>query len=68
MDYFHYLKVGLAAILGFVGVKMVLPAVTDWHISPYVSLAVIAGVLVASVGLSLAFPRNPQRSDVNSHG
>ena len=56
MDRFGYLKPALAAILGFVGVKMVLPAFVEWHINAYVSLLVIAGVLAVSVVLSILFP------------
>jgi len=44
---FEYLEQGIAAILIFVGVKM---ALSLWfHIPTYVSLAVIGGVLAASV-------------------
>ncbi|MCL2646473.1 MAG: TerC/Alx family metal homeostasis membrane protein [Phycisphaerales bacterium] len=69
VDRFDYLKPGLAAILGFVGVKMVLPALAavyghlmgtpppQWDITVYVSLSVIAGVLVVAVAMSLIFPR-----------
>jgi tellurite resistance protein TerC len=51
---FHYLKTGLAAILAFVGVKMVLsggvPGLEDgWHPPEWLSLAVIAGVLAVSI-------------------
>lgn len=64
MDRFHLLKYGLAVILGFVGVKMVLPGVGelvghftqksyDWEINQYVSLAVIVGTLTASIVASL---------------
>jgi tellurite resistance protein TerC len=51
MDRFVYLKYGLAAILVFVGVKMLL--VDVWHIPIALSLAVIAAVLGVSVALSL---------------
>ncbi|MGQ0505305.1 MAG: TerC family protein [Myxococcaceae bacterium] len=51
VERFLYLKVGLAAVLTFVGVKMVL---VQWvHINAWVSLIVIAVILGASVGLSL---------------
>ncbi|HKV74301.1 MAG TPA: TerC family protein [Gemmatimonadales bacterium] len=47
MDKFRYLKVGVAAILVFVGLKMALGA---WvHISVVISLAVIIGCILASV-------------------
>jgi tellurite resistance protein TerC len=46
-----YLKQALAAILTFVGVKMLLIDVI--HVHPLVSLAVIIGILVVAVLLSL---------------
>ncbi len=69
MDKLHYLRVGLAAILGFVGVKMLVPLMGDlygrlvtgqehhWVINKYISLGVILGVLITSVLASLAFPK-----------
>jgi tellurite resistance protein TerC len=55
MDRFVYLKYGLAAILVFVGIKMLL--VDVWHIPIALSLAVIAAVLGAAVALSLRATR-----------
>ncbi len=55
VDKFHYLKVGLAGILAFVGVKMTL--VDVFHIHPFVSLAVIAAMLIASIVASLSYSR-----------
>ena len=52
---FHYLKLGLAVVLTFVGVKMLLGAV--YHIPILISLAVIAGVLVTAVVASMMFPK-----------
>ncbi|GAA4651332.1 TerC family protein [Kistimonas scapharcae] len=52
MDRFHYLNYGLAVMLSFVGVKMLLLD-TAWAIPTPVSLLVIASVLGASIGLSL---------------
>lgn len=51
---FRYLNVGLAAVLVFVGVKMVVADV--YEIPVYASLAVIILVLAAAVGLSLLRP------------
>jgi tellurite resistance protein TerC len=51
MHRFRYLKTGLAAILGFVGVKMLLVDVAKVPIG--VSLAVIATILAIAVGASL---------------
>jgi tellurite resistance protein TerC len=63
VDKFHYLKLGLSLVLGFVGVKMVVETVTGLamehplHVPIQWSLLVIAIVLGASVGASLLFPR-----------
>jgi tellurite resistance protein TerC len=54
LDRFHYLNYGLAAILAFVGAKMLLSDV--WHMPMWLSLAVIAGCLAAAVGASLVRP------------
>jgi len=54
MERFHYLSYGLAAILAFVGVKMLLSDV--WHMPAWVSLTVIVGCLAAAVGASLVRP------------
>jgi len=51
MDKFHYLKLGLAVVLTFVGVKMVL--IDIFKIPIFISLGVIAGVLIISVVASL---------------
>ncbi|MEZ3180188.1 TerC family protein [Streptomyces pimonensis] len=62
LDRFHYLSKGLALILAFIGVKLILQA-THKIISPAVpeipslfSLAVIAAVLSVSIALSLLRP------------
>ena len=54
MGVFHYLRYGLAVVLAFVGVKMVLADV--YKIPIGVSLAVIAGILTISVVASLVWP------------
>lgn len=57
LDRFRYLKVGLATVLIFVGVKM---AIVDVYAIPVgVSLAVVAGILGVSIVASLAAPRPP---------
>jgi tellurite resistance protein TerC len=67
MDKFHFLKYGLAVVLGFVGVKMLLPGAGHlyghfyggthhWEVDKYVSLAVIILSLAASIVLSLLIP------------
>jgi tellurite resistance protein TerC len=55
MDRFAYLSPGLALILAFIGAKMLL--IDFWHPPMWLSLAVIAGVLAATVLLSLRVPR-----------
>jgi tellurite resistance protein TerC len=52
------LKLGIAAVLTFVGVKMLLSSVYDIPI--HLSLLVIIGVLASSVAASILFPRSPQ--------
>ena len=54
--YFTYLKYGLGIILSFVGVKMLL-SLKDIEIPTPISLAIIFGVLVLSMGLSVIISR-----------
>jgi tellurite resistance protein TerC len=55
MQMFHYLSYGLAAILVFVGVKMM---IMDFYKLPIgISLGVVAGILAVAVILSLVRPR-----------
>ncbi len=55
MTKFHYLKLGLSAILGFVGIKML---IADFLKIPVaISLGVIAGVLTVAVVASLVRAR-----------
>ena len=56
---FAYLSYGLAAILGFIGLKMLL--VDVWHTHVAVSLAVIVGVLAGTILLSLRATPGPRR-------
>ena len=51
MDKFYYLKLGLSAVLTFVGIKMVL--VDVYKIPVAVSLGVIASILTVAVLASL---------------
>ncbi len=55
MNLFHYLKIGLAIVLTFVGVKMLLAHV--YPIPIIVALAVIGGVILLSVVASLIWPK-----------
>jgi TerC family integral membrane protein len=50
---FRYLQTGLAFILAFVGVKMIVQQAFDFHIPTYVSLPVIGVILGVSIGASL---------------
>lgn len=55
MPLFHYLNYGLAAILAFVGAKMML---VDFYKIPIgISLGVVAAILLISVVASLLWPR-----------
>lgn len=56
-DMFWMLKYGLGLLLSFIGVKMIGHEFFGWEIGTMVSLAVILGILVASIGLSLLFPK-----------
>ena len=52
---FHLLKLGIAAVLTFVGVKMLLSGY--YEIPIHLSLMVIVGVLASSVIASIVFPK-----------
>lgn len=51
--YFTYLKYGLGIILSFVGIKMLLEVFWDIHVPTPLSLCIIFGILVLSMGLSM---------------
>lgn len=65
MNMFHYLKIGLAIILCFVGLKMVLSDVI--HLPIVIALGVIAGVLTLSVVASLVWPQKPDEIKEREH-
>lgn len=55
MNLFHYLKIGLSAILIFVGIKMI---VSDFFPVPIsIALSVVAGVLLLSIVASVMWPK-----------
>jgi tellurite resistance protein TerC len=56
MDRFHYLKLGLAVLLSYVGMKMILMKLLDLHISTKLSLGIIIGILAFFIIISLVFP------------
>jgi tellurite resistance protein TerC len=59
MELFHYLHYGLAAILIFVGAKMLLS--NYYHIPTLIALGVVGGVLLVSVAASLLHPQGQER-------
>ena len=62
---FHYLKLGLSVVLVFVGIKML---VSDlYHVPVGISLGVIGLLLAASVGASLAWPKDAEAHDPVIH-
>jgi tellurite resistance protein TerC len=60
----HYLKPGLALVLAFVGIKMVLA--DKLPISDVVSLAVVGGILLGAALLSWIFAPKAHRSDADA--
>ena len=59
VDKFKYLRAGLAIVLTFIGVKMLLGAV-GIHIKTWISLIVVAVVLLSSVAASLLFGKETE--------
>ena len=55
--YFTYLKYGLGVILSFVGVKMLLDVFGICEVPTWLSLVIIFGILVLSMGLSVVISR-----------
>ena len=60
MDKFHALHYGLAGILSFVGAKMLL-TFFDIHVHIGLTLGIVASVLIASVAVSLIWPKVPAK-------
>ena len=54
IDKFAYLKTGLAIVLAYVGVKMLI--IEYYHVPPGVSLALVAGILGVAIVWSLIAP------------
>ena len=59
VEKFQYLKMGLAVVLTFIGVKMLVVAV-DVHIPIWTSLVFVATVLISSVVASLLWPKEAE--------
>lgn len=55
MDKFRFLRIGLSALLTFIGAKMLLP-LAHIHISTGISLIVIVSILTISIVASIIFP------------
>jgi tellurite resistance protein TerC len=58
MDLFRFLKIGLAVVLSFIGVKMLI--MDFYHIPTMASLAVVGGILAISIIASLVIPAPPK--------
>ena len=63
LDYFRYLTVGLALVLTFIGIKMVVEP--WWRMSTIVSLLAVGGILLITVLLSLWAGPKAVRNDGN---
>ncbi|HEX8143721.1 MAG TPA: TerC family protein [Pyrinomonadaceae bacterium] len=60
IEKFHYLKLGLAIVLTFIGTKMLIVA-AGIHVPIGISLGVVAVVLLSSVAASLIWPKAIER-------
>ncbi|MGV3771488.1 MAG: TerC family protein [Verrucomicrobiales bacterium] len=63
MGYFRYLKVGLAVVLTFIGVKMLIAKV--YHMNTRLSLIVVASIILISVVASLLASYREKKSGVS---
>lgn len=63
MNRFRFLKLGLAFLLAYVGVKMILQQAIDLHLSSRVSLGVIVGILAFFIILSMIFPEKKKEQE-----
>ncbi|MDD5350016.1 MAG: TerC family protein [Chthoniobacteraceae bacterium] len=62
LNLFHYLKQGLALVLCFIGVKMLLGG-SAWEIGTFPALCVVAGVLGIAVAASILFPPSETKQE-----
>jgi tellurite resistance protein TerC len=60
---FSKLKYGLAIILSFIGVKMVIAPIPGLHMESWVSLVIVVGVLILSIVVSLIFPDKEEEKE-----
>lgn len=59
LDKFRFLKIGLAALLTFIGLKMIFHSyLEEWGFETTHSLLIIVSILGISIGTSLLFPVN----------
>jgi tellurite resistance protein TerC len=66
IDKFHFLKYGLALVLLFVGIKMI---IAEWYkVSIVASLAIIASLLALSVIASILWPKAPKIEPADVEG
>jgi len=66
MNVFHYLKVGLAVLLTFIGVKMIFHTwLKEIHFTTLHSLYVIIGILAVSIIASILFPQKKETKLAN---
>ncbi|MFZ9352781.1 MAG: TerC family protein [Candidatus Limnocylindrus sp.] len=66
-DRFHYLSAGLAFVLMWIGVKMILPAINhDWKVPPLVSLVIVLSILTISIVASLMRTKRVARKAARS--
>jgi tellurite resistance protein TerC len=63
---FHFLRIGLALVLAFVGLKMLISFYV--HIAIGISLAVVGGVLATSIAASILFPMAPAKQHIEPAG
>ncbi|MGH9915887.1 MAG: TerC family protein, partial [Pyrinomonadaceae bacterium] len=61
VDKFHYLRIGLAFVLTFIGVKMLVVAV-GIYIPVIVSLGVVTFMISSSIAASLIWRKKPDTS------
>jgi tellurite resistance protein TerC len=64
MKIFRFLNIGLAVILVFIGVKMLLADIYPMPIT--LALGVVAGILTLSIVASMVWPGEHKRSDTRT--
>jgi len=60
MDLFHYLKLGLAFLLTYVGIKMIVQLAFELPVSSQRSLMIIISILAIFILLSIIFPKKKE--------